>query len=108
MLNAKIDIAASGQNQIVAAVAGKKIRVVNYLIVAAGAVTAKFQSKESPTDLTGAMTMAAGQPIGSAYSTARQFGGYDGHFETQTGEGLAISLGGAVQVSGHLNYVLVT
>lgn len=91
---AKISLAASGD--LVAAVAGKSIRVLAYSIVAAGAVTAKFQSGGA-TDLTGAMSMITGTPLAPGESLA-------GHFQTVAGEKLNLVLGSSVQVSGHLTY----
>ena len=106
MLQAKIDTAASGDNTIVAAQAGRKIRVVNYVMVAAGAVTAQW--KDGATALTGAMTMATGVPNQSGYSSVRGVGaGYDGHFDTSQGAALVLTLGGNIQVSGWVNYILV-
>lgn len=94
---AKVDLAASGD--LVALVASKKIRVVSGALVAAGAVTAKFQTGAA-TDLTGAMSLITGTPLNLAFSPA-------GHFETVAGAKLNLVLGGAVQVSGWLVYVEV-
>lgn len=101
---AKIDCAGAGQNTIVAAVDGKRIRVLGYTIVAAGSVTAKWQS--ASTDLSGAMSMIVGTPI-SPPPSAGQFGYKSAIIETENGEALNLNLGGAVQVSGHLEYELV-
>jgi hypothetical protein len=97
---AKIDTATSGNNTIVAAVSGRKIRVVAACVHAAGNVTVKFQSGASGTDLTGAMTVTATGPIQLMYC---QFG----HFETAAGSLLNMVLGGVVQVSGWVAYVEV-
>lgn len=106
MLQAKIDVATSGDNTIVAAAADRKIRVINYFIVAAGAVTVQW--KDGSTALTGAMTMSTGVPHQSSYSAVRGVGaGYDGHFDTSQNSALKLNLGGNVQVSGWVNYVLV-
>lgn len=95
---AAVSLAASGD--LVAAVTGKQILVISYLIVAAGAVTAKFQSGAT-TDLTGAMTMATGSVNTPGNATV------GGCFVTAVGEKLNLVLGGAVQVSGWLTYVEV-
>lgn len=100
----KIDASSSGSNTIVAAVAGKKIRVLSYVIIAAGAVTAKWQS--ASTDLTGAMSLAANGGAAPSVSVLAP-GGVYGLFETASGEALNLNLGGAVNVSGHLTYIEV-
>lgn len=100
---AKIDLAASGD--LVAAVSGKKIRVLSYLIVSAGSVTAKFQSAAS-TDLTGAMSLVVGVPNACDHAPPVH-GMPTGYFETSQGEKLNLVLSSGVQVSGHLTYVEV-
>jgi hypothetical protein len=100
-LYAVIDDALSGNNTLVAAVAGKKIRVLGFFLVAAGAVTARFESDADGTALSGQMTLAAGDPfVASGYNPL-------GWFETVAGELLNLELGGAVSVDGALTYVLV-
>jgi hypothetical protein len=92
-----INVSVGGQTQLVAAPgAGLAIKVVQYVIIAAGAVTVKFQSGNA--DLTGPMALAQnggcvvlGEP--SAHL-----------FQTAVNTALNINLGGAVQVSGHLAY----
>jgi hypothetical protein len=98
MPNAVVNAAASGDNTIIAAPgAGKQIEVRGYHIAAAGAVTATWKS--GSTALTGAMTMATGTPH-DAYSWA------DPVFLLAANEALVLTLGGAVQVSGHVTYVI--
>lgn len=104
LLSASISTASSGATAVVAAASGRRIRVVSYVLVAAGAVTAKWQS--ASTDLTGAMSLITGTPLAPAPFPQRHSGGYDGHIQTAPGEALNLTLGGAVQVSGHLTYVL--
>jgi hypothetical protein len=94
-----IAAASSGANALVAAAAGKIIRVMQYTLVAAGTVTAKFQS--ASTDLTGAMSMIVGLPIVAAGPVSTG-GRATPLFQTVAGEALNISLGGAVAVAGHL------
>lgn len=106
MLQAAISTATSGDQPIVTGKAGYKVRVVSYLIVSAGAVVVTWKSSGG-TALSGPMTMATGQPIGSAYAEQRIAGGYDGHFDTMAGENLVLNLGGNIQVSGHINYLLI-
>lgn len=94
---ASISTASSGYTSLVAAVPGKKIRVLSYVLVAAGAVTAQFASASSAR--TGAMPLAANGGVSAQSPT--------GLFETAVNEALRLNLGGAVQVSGHLSYVEV-
>ena len=95
---AKIDAATSGFNTLVAAVAGKKLRVLNYAFMAAGSVNANFAS--ASTALTGAYPLAAQTGVSSSHSE-------DGVFETIAGDALRLNLSGAIQVSGHLAYIEV-
>lgn len=97
---ALIDHGAAGDNTIVAAVAGKKIRVLSYVIVAAGAVTVRFESAASGAALTGQMSLAANGGVSCAYNEG-------GWFETAAGALLNLELGGIVSVDGHLSYILV-
>jgi len=96
---AAISTAASGDNTIVAAVAGKKLRVVKYTIVTASGVSAKFRTS-SGADLSGAMALAANSGVGGAYCPV-------GLLETAAGDALVLNLSGAVPVAGHLTYIEV-
>jgi hypothetical protein len=89
---------SSGANAILAAVSGKKIRVLSYVIVATTAVTAKFQS--AAVDLTGAMPLGATGVLSAPFNVL-------GHFETAASAALNLTLGSAVAVSGHLTYIEV-
>lgn len=95
---AVIDHATSGDNTLVAAVTGKKIRVLSYVLVASGAVTVRFESGASGTALTGQMSLAANGGISAPFNE-------NGYFETAAGVLLNLELGGAVSVDGHLSYV---
>ena len=92
--------ATSGNNTLLAAVSGSKIRVLSYVLVAAGSVTARFESAAGGTALTGVMSLIAGVPL--VVNLERE-----GHFETAVSALLNMELSGAVQVSGHLTYCLV-
>ncbi len=100
---ASIDLNATGN--VVAAVAGKRIRVVTYVLVASGAGTVKWRSSTT-SDLSGAMTVATGTPI-SAAPLPEGLAGQKGHLETATGEALNLLITGSIQVSGHLVYEVV-
>lgn len=96
---AVIAASSSGDNQIVAAVTSKKIRVLAYNMVANGAVNAKFQS--DATDKTGLKYFdAAGAGICAPFNPV-------GWFETVAGEKLDLNLSGAVAVGGELVYIEV-
>jgi hypothetical protein len=95
---AVVDDATSGNNTIIAAVSGKKIRVLSYTIVAAGAVNARFESGAGGTALTGQMTLAAAGDSVTAHCP-------QGLFETAASALLNLELSGAVSVDGHITYV---
>jgi hypothetical protein len=95
-----IDHASSGDNTLVAAVTGKKIRVHNVVLVAGGTVNVRFESAAGGTALTGQiqLTAQAGFAPGEAFL---------GHFQTAAGELLNLELSGAISVDGWLVYSLV-
>jgi hypothetical protein len=101
---AAINASSSGINTIVAAISDKKIRVVSYVIIAAGAVTAAWQSGSTP--LSGPMSLAASGGASASIGILAPIGTY-GLFQTNANEALNLNLGGAVNVSGHLCYILV-
>jgi len=84
MKYAAISASSSGSNTVVAAVTGKRIRVLSYVMVAAGDVTATWQSASN--NLSGGMALAAN---GGAAPSAGQAtpGGLIGQFETKPGRG---------------------
>lgn len=104
---AKIDTATSGDNTIVAAQTSGLIRVLSYVLVAAGAVTAQWKTGSgaggSNVGLSGAMSLITGQPVVCpAAPMAPQ--NRSAYMETAAGELLNLNLGGNVQVSGHIEY----
>jgi hypothetical protein len=103
---AKIDAATSGDNTLVAATSGKKIRVLSLFLVPAGTVTARFESGASGTALTGQMVL----PVeGQHYATPALTLPFnpEGWFQTAASQLLNLELSGAVSVDGALTYVLV-
>lgn len=88
----------SGDNTIVAAVSGKKIRVLNYVVLSSGNSTITWESNNT-TALSGAMNTQAMDQLVSGYSS-------DGHFETVAGEALTAAIGGNAY-QGHLSYIEV-
>lgn len=96
---ATIAASSSGANTLVAAVTGKKIKIINFIISASGAVNFKFQSHVTPTDITGLFYLAA---AGSSIGASNDFVGWGA---TLVGEALDINLSGAVAVGGVLHYI---
>ena len=82
----------------VAAVTGKQIVVVSYVINVGTSSTIVFAS-ETAGNLSGAMTLGAGVP-----SSATNAGGL---FATTAGEALDINFGTSVAYGGHLAYLEV-
>lgn len=96
VLRKKIAASSSGANEIVPAVPGKKIVVINFHFLTNSAVTVEWKS--GTTSLTGAHSYAAN--LGSCPNSPY------GLIETAAGEALNMTLGGAVGVNGFLSYIL--
>ena len=95
---AVIDAAAAGDNTLVAAVTGKKIRVLSAVLVASGgAITVRFESGAAGTALTGLMDLTAD---GQLVVPLNGFG----WFETAAGALLNLELSAATLVAGALVY----
>lgn len=97
---AVISASSSGNNTLVAAVSGKKLRVLAYNIISNGSVNAKFQSGASGTDLTGLKYLTSNSGICAPFNPV-------GWFETAANTLLNLNLSGAVAVGGELVYVEV-
>jgi hypothetical protein len=95
---AVIAASSAGATAVVAAVTGKKVRVLSYALLAAADVNVKWQSAAS--DRSGLLYLAARGGVSVPHSPV-------GHFETAAGEALNVNLSGAVAVGGHLTYVEV-
>lgn len=96
---AAIAAAASGDNTLVAAVTGKKIRVLAVVLVASGGVnTIRFESAAGGTALTGQMDIGDNGQFILPYNPA-------GWFETVAAELLNLELSAATAVAGCLTYV---
>jgi hypothetical protein len=89
-----IQAATLGDNLLVAAVPGKRIKVIGYRLSASGSVTVKFRSNTS--DITGLAFMSANQNTGKP--------GNPGLFRTNPGEALNLNLSANVAVGGHLTF----
>lgn len=98
---AAISASSSGDNTLLAAVTSKKIRVLSYSLMAAGAVNARFQTAVAGAYLTGLKYFAAaGAGIVAPYNPK-------GWFETVAGDLLNLELSGAVAVGGEFSYIEV-
>ena len=99
----KVAIAASGSgdNTIVAAVTGKKIRVVSLFFICGGTVNVRFESGAGGTALTGVMPFIAQTGMVLPMNE-------DGWFaDTAAGALLNMELSAAVSVAGSLSYIEV-
>lgn len=97
---AVIDDALSGDNTIIAAVASKKIRVLQITLIATAAVNVRFESGAAGTALTGQMALTANSGFEASFCPV-------GHFETAVNTLLNLELSAAVSVDGWLVYVEV-
>lgn len=97
---AVVDNATSGDNTLVAAVTGKKIRVHQLALIGSAAVTVRFESGASGTALTGQMQFAANGGFVLPFSPM-------GWFETASDTLLNMELNGATSVDGVLGYTEV-
>lgn len=97
---ATIDTASAASNALIAGTTGNQIIVLNYLLIAGGTVNATFEDSDG-TNLSGALPLVANSGAsfpGTPDSPA---------FKTASGKGLNLLLGSAVQVSGHIAYLVV-
>jgi hypothetical protein len=95
---ATISATNSGDNQVLALVASKSIKVLSCALVASGTVSVKWRS--NTTDLSGAMPLIASS--GFVYPASAP--GMGNYLETNIGEALNLNLSGAVAVYGHISY----
>ena len=100
ILRAAISAAGNGDNTLVAAVSGQKIKVLGLFMVAAGDVEVRLETGAGGAALTGVISLPAD---GSSFVLPIAPPGY--HWvETVAGALLNLELSGAVQVSGALVY----
>lgn len=97
-----IDVASAGDNTLIAAVTGKKIRVHSLYLVNGhtSTQTARFESGAGGTALSGQSVLGANGVLVLPESEA-------GWFETAAGALLNLELGGATTVDGLLTYTEV-
>lgn len=95
---ASVNVSSPGDNELVAAVADKKIKVLSAAIIAAGTVAVKWRSDTS--DRSGAMPLLASS--GFVLPASLPAAGY--YIETASGEALGLNLSAGVAVTGHISY----
>ena len=95
---AVISASSSGDNEIVASVSSRKIRILSYVIVSAGTVNVTWRSGTTPK--TGAMPLIANTGVASGFNPV-------GHCETAATTALNLNLSAAIGVFGHVTYVEV-
>lgn len=96
-----INATANGANTVVAAVSGKKLRVLGYSASATAAVTATWRSGATAISGPMAIGVAGNVSVGLGAST---FMNEFGVFETAVDEALVLNLSLATTVGGHLVY----
>jgi len=101
-----VDHATGGDNEIVAAVAGKRIAMISCLLISTGITTVRFESGTTGDNfLTGQMsTKDATGFMAPAQSDSRIWIPY---WITNEGESLNIQLSAAVSVDGSVQYIEV-
>jgi hypothetical protein len=99
VLKAVVAASTGGDNTLVAAVSGKKIRVLALVLVASGgANTVRLESAASGTALTGQMDLVSDGQLILPYNPA-------GWCETVAGQLLNLELSAGTSVAGVLTYV---
>ena len=101
---AAVSGATSGDNTLVAAVSGKKVKVLGLVLVADSTVAIRLESGASGTALTGVMTITVTDDNPVIVLPMTTPGSH--WVETAAGALLNMELGGAVQVSGCVVYYL--
>lgn len=97
---AAISASANGDNTLIAAMPGKRIRVFQYLLMAASNVTVRFESNAGGTALSGVMSIAGNGGQAPPWCPP-------GCMETDSGHLLNLELSSGVQVSGWIIYAEV-
>lgn len=100
VLRAAVQAATLGDNELVAAVAGQRIRVLSGMLVASGgANTVRLESDPGGDALTGLIDLPADGQLPIHHDPI-------GAVETNAGEALNLELAAGTAVAGWINYVL--
>lgn len=102
---AAIGVAASGDNTLVAAISGKKIRVLAISLIAAGAVNLYLTSAGGGAVIFGGSTNKVGLAANGGFVLPYSPAGW---FETAAGQALVANLSAAVAVAGVVVYAEVS
>lgn len=94
----KID-SASGTFEVVAAVSGKRIRVLSWYLSNSGAAACTVKWQSAAVDLTGPLSLA-----NDVAGSVAQFNPA-GHFQTAAGAALNITQSGTEQLGGYGSYI---
>jgi hypothetical protein len=95
---AVVSEATIDDHEIVAAVTGKSIVLMNVVLKVANGQTLTWKSGDGGTALSGAMVFATSDLLYSATDSEQ------GLLQTAPGVGLFLALAAATQVSGHISY----
>lgn len=101
VFHARINAAEGAETQVVAAVAGKKVRVISYVITATVAGTVALQDTAVSPVIHGSFSLGANGGVsyaGGVHAPA---------FETAAGTGLEVSTVATQAALGHVTYQLV-
>ena len=101
LLFALIDVAANGDNTIIAADATRKIKVQSYVIVVDAGLVVRWKSGAA-TSLSGAMSLAVNGGVAAAAASGTWL------IETAVNQALVLNLGAAIGARGHVAYFLET
>ena len=104
MLYESISLSTLGDTTIVPAIAGYRVRILGYVIAAAGTVSVQFKSGSNV--ISGPMAMIAGSNI-TTHPSANTDQSEMGVVQTNPDEAFIINLSVAVAVGGHINYKYV-
>ncbi len=100
VLFSPVSAASNGDNVVVSATGGKRIRVVCGAIVASGSVNVQFTDDPAGTALTGVMNFVSNSGVQIPYAPS-------GNFQTSVGKALVLNLSGAILVGGWITYLLL-
>lgn len=103
-LFAPISAASSGDNIIAAGMAGRKIRLLTYLLSSTGDNTVTFKDGSVSVGLSGQMQVIKGTPL-SMNEGPLIPGGQCSLMETSPSNPLVINLASSVPLGGHCTYV---